>query len=117
MGRGRSFWRVARRSRILFEIYNRMYEIEMIALSIKLPTQRAEQSQVLAKKLGITRSELIRRALIHEIEEAEAGMERRSMADSLIAMQVNKCEVEANQALDHAFDEPLPVEADGWWRG
>jgi metal-responsive CopG/Arc/MetJ family transcriptional regulator len=94
-----------------------MYEVEMIALSIKLPTQLAEQSQVVAKKLGITRSELIRRALIHEIEEAEAGMERRSMAESFVAMQANTSEVEASQALDHAFDEPLPVEADGWWRG
>jgi metal-responsive CopG/Arc/MetJ family transcriptional regulator len=94
-----------------------MYEAEMIALSIKLPTQLAEQSQVVAKKLGITRSELIRRALIHEIEEAEAGIERRSMAQCLVAMQADASEVDANEALDHAFDEPLPVEGDGWWRG
>jgi hypothetical protein len=110
-------WRASMRLRILFPIYERMYEVEMIDLSIKLPTQLAEQSQVVAKKLGITRSELIRRALSHEIEEAEAGIERRSMAQSLVAMQADASEVEANEALDHAFDEPLPVEDDGWWRG
>jgi hypothetical protein len=31
-----------------------MHEVEMIALSIKFPTQLAEKSQVLASKLGIT---------------------------------------------------------------
>jgi metal-responsive CopG/Arc/MetJ family transcriptional regulator len=76
-----------------------MYEAEMVALSIKLPAQLAEKSQVLAKKLGITRSELIRQALIHEIKQAEAGMERRSMAESLVAMRANTSEFEANQAL------------------
>ena len=34
----------------------------MIALSIKVPEHLAEQSRQVARKLGITRSELIRRA-------------------------------------------------------
>ena len=86
----------------------------MIALSIKLPEDLAEQSRRVARELGITRSELIRQALVHEIDHIQAGLERRAMAQSLQAMAAASREAEA---LDRALDEMLPEETEGWWNG
>ena len=86
----------------------------MIALSIKLPEDLAKQSRRVARKLGITRSELIRQALVHEIDQVEAGLERRAMAQSLRAIAGISREAEG---LDRAFDEALPGEKEGWWNG
>ena len=85
----------------------------MIALSIKLPEDLAEHSRQVARKLGITRSELIRQALLHEIDQVEAGLERRAIARSLQAMAGASTQIEA---LDRAMDETLPEEKEGWWR-
>jgi metal-responsive CopG/Arc/MetJ family transcriptional regulator len=89
-------------------------ELVMIALSIKLPEELAERSRRVARKLGITRSELIRQALIHEIDQVQAGLERRAMAQSLQALAETADEIEA---LDRAFDETLPEDKEGWWNG
>jgi metal-responsive CopG/Arc/MetJ family transcriptional regulator len=89
----------------------------MIALSIKLPEDLARRSGNLAKRLGITRSELIRLALLHEIEQAEARLERRAMAESLAAMGADASERAESEALDRALDEPLPSEEENWWQG
>ncbi len=86
----------------------------MKALSIKLPEELAEQSRQVARRLGITRSELIRQALVHEIDQVQAGLERRAMAQSLHAMGGA---VDETEALDRALDETLPEEKDGWWNG
>ena len=86
----------------------------MKALSIKLPEELAEQSRQVARRLGITRSELIRQALVHQIDQVQAGLERRAMAQSLHAMGGA---VDETEALDRALDETLPEEKDGWWNG
>ena len=86
----------------------------MKALSIKLPEDLAEQSRQVARRLGITRSELIRQALVHEIDQVQARLERRAMAQSLHGMTGSSDETEA---LDRALDETLPGEKKGWWNG
>lgn len=90
-------------------------EAVMVALSIKLPQELAEMSRQVARKLGITRSELIRQALVHEIEHIEASLERRAMAESLRAMAGTDSAARENDALDQALDEVLPEEKEGWW--
>lgn len=87
----------------------------MIALSIKLTEELDKTSRKLAGKLGISRSELIRQALAHEIDQLEAHFERQAMADSLRAMAKRKKELGELEMLDHALDEPLPEEKEGWW--
>ena len=89
----------------------------MVALSIKLPEELATRSRRLAKKLGISRSELIRLALEHELEQVEARLERREMAASLAAMGADRSALEESEALDRALDERLPPEEEGWWQG
>jgi hypothetical protein len=55
---------------------------------------------------------LIRQALLHEIDQVEAGLERRAIARSLQAMARASHEIEA---LDRAMDKTLPEEKEGWW--
>ncbi len=89
----------------------------MIALSIKLPDTLAEASRATARKLGMTRSEFIRRALTHEIEQVEAKLERRALAESLANMGRNWHASLAAEQLDQAMDESLPHEKENWWKG
>ncbi|MGB1109449.1 MAG: ribbon-helix-helix protein, CopG family, partial [Gammaproteobacteria bacterium] len=58
----------------------------MTALSIKLPDQLAELSRTVAERMGISRSEFIRQAIVHELEAVQAQLERREMALALAAM-------------------------------
>lgn len=92
-------------------------ETTVRALSIKLPEDLAAASLDVARRLGVSRSELIRQALVHEIEQAGAVVERRAMADSLQAMGRDPVARRAAEDLDGALDEPLPPEQEGWWRG
>ncbi len=89
----------------------------MIALSVKLPESLAEASRQLAGKLGISRSELIRRSLEHEISSVEAALERSAMAEGFRAMSKNTDVIKEAEALDNGFAEALPVDKDGWWNG
>ena len=88
----------------------------MTPLSIKLPDKLAAASQNTARRLGISRSELIRLSLEHEIERIEADLERREMAQSLAAMTNSPMYIRDAEILDNALDEPLADEQDNWWK-
>lgn len=89
----------------------------MVALSIKLPKELAEASKEAARRLGLTRSQLIRQALVHELERVEAERERGAMAESFRAMGRDSRYLKEAERLDDAFGEPLREERDEWWRG
>ncbi len=82
----------------------------MAALTIKLPDALARASTEMAQSLGMTPSELIRQALIHELEHLEASQERQAIAESLRAMAKDE------RYLDETLAEPLDDEGN-WWRG
>lgn len=88
----------------------------MTPLSIKLPDKLASASQETARRLGISRSELIRLSLEHEIERIEADLEQREMAQSLTAMANSPMYLCDAATLDNALDEPLADEQDNWWK-
>lgn len=88
----------------------------MTPLSIKLPDKLATASQDTARKLGISRSELIRLSLEHEIERIEADLERREMAQSLTAMANSPVYMRDAEILDNALDEQFADEQDNWWK-
>ena len=89
----------------------------MIALSIKLPDELAEISRRTAEKIGISRSELIRRALVHEIDAIQAKAERRAMAESMRQLARNDTARKQSDLLDSCLSETLPEEKDEWWNG
>ncbi len=48
----------------------------MTAISLKLPDDLAQESKSIADKIGISRTELIRQALRHELDKIEAQLEQ-----------------------------------------
>ena len=103
---------------ILFSvIYNILtYTIfDMTSLSIILPDTIAEDSSKVAKKLGVSRTEFIRRAIIHELDSFKKSYEEEGMIRSFNAMkQSAKYSKESNEIIEHLFTE-LPEEEDKWW--
>ncbi|WP_295384354.1 ribbon-helix-helix protein, CopG family [uncultured Thiodictyon sp.] len=87
----------------------------MIALSIELPEELAQASLEIAHELGLSRTELIRQAVVHEIAQARGALERRAMAECLRAMGADPSARRLAEDLDAAMDAPLPPEEDGWW--
>ncbi len=89
----------------------------MTAISLKLPERLARESMRLARELGISRTELIRRALRHELEAIRAGRERAAMSRALQRMKEDERYLEECEILDQGLATPLPAERDSWWEG
>ena len=88
----------------------------MAALSLKLPEELALESKALAKELGISRTEFIRRALRHEVEAIKARLEREAMAEALKAMREDPVYLEESEEIQAGLNECLPSEEDWWWQ-
>jgi metal-responsive CopG/Arc/MetJ family transcriptional regulator len=89
----------------------------MTAISLQLPDDLARESKDIAESIGISRTELIRRALRHELNEVKSQLEREAMAHALEIMRDDPAYNRESEELDVSLDEVLPGEADGWWKG
>jgi len=89
----------------------------MTAISLKLPDDLARESKSIAESIGITRTELIRRALRHELNEVKLQLELKAMANAFEVMRDDPAYKQESEELDAGLDEVLPGETDGWWRG
>ena len=89
----------------------------MTAISLKLPDDLARESKSIADSIGISRTELIRRALRHELNEVKSQLEREAMAQAFKIMRDDPAYQQESEELDAGLDEILPGEADGWWKG
>jgi metal-responsive CopG/Arc/MetJ family transcriptional regulator len=89
----------------------------MTAISLKLPDELARQSTKAAEKMGISRTELIRVALEHELADISKRLEREDMAKALEAMREDPEYVRDSAVLDQGMMEGLPAEPDNWWQG
>lgn len=87
----------------------------MIAISLKLPDELVEASTRLADRLGITRTELIRQALRHELARIQQQQELTAMAASFCAMRDSATYLAEIRELDEGFTEALPDDAEDWW--
>jgi metal-responsive CopG/Arc/MetJ family transcriptional regulator len=89
----------------------------VVALAIELPEDLAAACLEVALGLGQSRSELIRRALVHEIAQTRGVAERRAMAEGLRAMAEDAAARRLAEDLDSALSEPLPQDQEDWWKG
>lgn len=87
----------------------------MIAISLKLPDELVEESTRLADELGITRTELIRQALRHELARVQREQELKAMAASFRAMRGSETYLAETCELDNGLAEALPDHAEDWW--
>jgi len=89
----------------------------MTAISLRLPDDLARQSKEIAEKIGISRTELIRVALEHELANIRKQMERNDMAKALQAMREDPDYRQEVSDLDEGLDFELPEDLDRWWQG
>mgnify|MGYP001556846741 FL=1 len=89
----------------------------MTALSLTLPDELARKSTQAAEKLGISRTELIRAALEHELATISKRLERADMAKAIEAMREDPDYARESDILDQGLMEALPDEPDKWWLG
>lgn len=89
----------------------------MAAISLKLPDDLAQESKIIAEKIGITRTELIRQALRHELDTIEAWLERTAMAEALKVMRNDSAYIQKSETLCEGLTKTLPEEPENWWQG
>jgi len=89
----------------------------MTAISLKLPDELARQSTNAAEKMGISRTELIRVALEHELAAISKRLERADMAKAFEAMRGDPAYGRESATLDQGLMEDLPDEPENWWQG
>ena len=87
----------------------------MTTFSISLPDALAKASQETAKQLGLSRTEFIRRAIIHELKELQLKMEKEAMVKSFLAMKTNKDYLNESNEIIESWDSVLPKDKEEWW--
>jgi len=89
----------------------------MTAISLKLPDELARKSTKVAEKMGISRAELIRVALEHELADIGKRLERADMVKAVEAMREDPDYQRESTSLDQGLMEDLPNEPENWWQG
>lgn len=92
----------------------------MTTLSIILPDPLAEASQEGALKLGISRTQFIRQAIVNEIENFQAKLEEEAIIKSFSAMKNDKRYIKEVEKIEAGFKSDLSNEeneGEEWWSG
>lgn len=89
----------------------------MTSISLNLPDDLALESARVAERLGLSRTELIRQAIRHELESIAARLEREAMAAALASMQGDETYRLDSEVLEAGLEDRVAEEPDAWWRG
>ncbi len=87
----------------------------MTTLSIILPDMLAKASQDAAGKLGISRTQFIRQAIAHELENFQAQLEQKAIIKSISAMKSNKEYIREAEKITEGLNSYLPNDGEEWW--
>jgi predicted transcriptional regulator len=102
---------------IISDIDFHMQADPMTSISLNLPDDLALESARVAEKLGLSRTELIRQAVRHELDAIAARLEREAMAGALASMQGDENYRLDSDALEAGLDARVAEEPGEWWRG
>jgi predicted transcriptional regulator len=86
----------------------------MTALSIQISDSIAKDTAKVAKKLGISRTEFIRKAIIHELEDFKIQTQQNHIIKSFNAMKSDSDYLKESDFID-STNSDLPIEKDEWW--
>jgi predicted transcriptional regulator len=86
----------------------------MTALSVVLPDDLARESREIARQLGFSRTEFIRRAIAHELKHVKKRLEQQGMVKSFEAMKASPEYLKQVESFD-ALNTQLPEDEDEWW--
>jgi len=87
----------------------------MAAVLINLPESIKKDSTKVAKHLGLSRTEFIKQAIIHELDNFKRKTEESKIAMVFQSMKKSKSYLsESNEIMDN-FSVTLPKEDKTWW--
>ncbi len=89
----------------------------MNTLSINFPDDLVEASQRAAEELGISRTQFIRQAVVHELKNYRKQRELKAMATAFAAMNKHPEYLKESKEIEENLNTLLPEEADQWWTG
>jgi predicted transcriptional regulator len=87
----------------------------MTSLSLVLPEALAQASQSAARKLRVSRTQFIRQAIVHELENLRKRDEQLAMVKSIKAMKASPEYLAESEEIEEGFKFSLPDEEDNWW--
>jgi metal-responsive CopG/Arc/MetJ family transcriptional regulator len=87
----------------------------MTTLSIILPDNLAKASQETAGRLGISRTQFIRQAIAHEIENFQSQLEQEAIVRSITSMKDNKNYLKEAEEIMEGFPTDMPNDGEEWW--
>ena len=87
----------------------------MTNLSINFPDNIVKVTSEVAKKLGVSRTEFIRQAVVHELNNFQVQLEQNNIIKSFAAMKKSKKYQEDTEILMEGLNSVLPEEEEEWW--
>lgn len=87
----------------------------MTNLSINFPDEVVRVTTEVAKKLGVSRTEFIRKAVVHELNNFQIQQEQNNITKSFAAMKKSKEYQEAAGLIMDRLNSSLPLEGEEWW--
>ncbi len=87
----------------------------MTNLSINFPDNIVKITNEVAKKLGVSRTEFIRQAVVHELNNFQIQLEQNDIIKSFAAMKKSKKYQEDTELLMDGLNSVLPQEGEEWW--
>lgn len=100
---------------ILKTISNNIH-FNMTNLSINFPDNIVKTTNEVAKKLGVSRTEFIRQAVVHELNNFQIQLEQNDIIKSFAAMKKSKAYSEEAEVLMEGLNSELPQEGEEWWK-
>jgi len=88
----------------------------MTTLSIVLPDNLAKASQEVAVKMGISRTQFIRQAILHELEEFQSQLEQEAIVKCFSVMKKDKNYLKDAEQITERLNSDLPDDGDEWWK-
>ncbi len=88
----------------------------MKALSIQLSDELIKASQSAARKLKVSRTQFIRQAIIHELQNLQAQFEQEEMAKSFVPAKKHPEYIDELKEIDDALTSHLPKDRKEWWK-
>lgn len=90
--------------------------VTMATFSINLSPELAKLSQEFARRLNLTRADLIRQALKHELDHLRKQFEQEAIVRSIQAMKKSEDYMAESKAIEESLNSVIPKEKEKWWK-
>lgn len=87
----------------------------MTCFTISLADDIAQASNETAKALGISRTEFIRQAVVHELSNIQKAIAQKEIIAALNSIKTSSDYMSESEEIMEGLNSDLPEEEDEWW--